>query len=653
MKAINKKDFDISVRPQDDFYRHVNGSWLKKTEIPETENRWGSFSILHRSNMKILRSILNNVVKEKSGIKGDAKKMADLYLTAIDIKKRNKQGLRYLRKGFEVIESIKEREDLSRVLGYLHVLGVDAPWRLWIDQDDKKSERMVLRIGQGGIGVPDRNYLVKNDKESKRIKDAYRKYINGMLLLEGHYNASEIPKIINTIVQIETRFAGASMTPVERRNVHAMYNKHSVGKLQKAYPATLWKKYFDFLKIPQKARQHIIVDQPKFLKEVNTLLEKAPLSDLRVYLRWHYLDAYAGTLGDNFVKTRFAYYGQAILGTKKIPELWKRGVGIVNALMGDALGRLYVQEYFPPNSKKKITKLVRNITGAYRKRLTELDWMSKSTKKKALRKLDRISLQLGYPDKWKSYGKLDITRESFTRNLMEGARFDFEIEVRKLAKKTDRNEWAMSAPTVNAYYSPNLNQIAFPAGILQPPFFYPEADDAVNYGAIGSVIGHELTHGFDDEGSLFDEYGDLRDWWTKKDRERFDKRTKVLERQFNLYKVVDGITVNGKLTLGENIADLGGIIIAYEALCIALNAKLQKNIDGFTPHERFFISHAISEKALYRDEFLKLITLNDPHSPSEFRSNGPVSNFDAFYEVFNVKKGDALYRKEADRVRIW
>lgn len=652
-KPVNRKDLDTSVRPQDDFYRFVNGGWLKKNSIPSTENRWGSFLILRDTNRKKLHQILRSL-KEKKHRKGsDEQKLRDMYLSSMDMSKRNRQKLTYLEDSFQRIEEVESKDDLTTLLAYLHARGLSAPWALWVDQDDKDSRRMVLRISQGGIGVPDKDYYIKKDRESKRILGAYKTYVHNMLSLEKRYKKNEVPNIAHAIFRIEKKLALASMDKVDRRDAHKMYNKKNASSLKKVCPSIDWKTYFDLLEVPERARSHIILDQPKFLREVHLILKSESLLNLKRYLRWHFFDEYAATLGEDFLDKQFLYYGKTIQGLTSIPELWKRSVGVTNNALPDALGKLYIDKYFSDESKKKIESLVKNLTKAYRLRIQALDWMSKNTKKKALRKLDTLSLQLGYPKKWQSYRRLEIDRESFTKNVMRSTLFAFSLDMKKLAKSTDRNQWYMSAPTVNAYYSPNLNQIVFPAGILQPPFFYPDADDAVNYGAIGSVIGHEMTHAFDDSGAKFDEYGNLRNWWDKADKSRFERRTKILVDQFNAYRVVDGVSVNGKLTLGENIADLGGLIIAYDAFQISQKGKPRVNIDGFTPTQRFFIAHTITERELVRDEFVKYIALNDPHSPSEFRSNGPASNLDEFYEAFGVSKGDVLYREPKDRAHIW
>ncbi|HEY4502385.1 MAG TPA: M13 family metallopeptidase [Candidatus Paceibacterota bacterium] len=652
MKPIEKRYFDYSARPQDDFYRYVNGGWMKKSTIPSTQSRWGSFDILHQKNQKRIRELIENLNSLKLTKKSDElRKVYDLYQSSMDMAKRNKQGLSYLQEGFDVINSLSSITGLPYVFAYVHRMGIDAPWGLVFDLDDKESRRVVLRIAQGGIGVPDRNYYTKHDKESKRVRMAYERHIKHVLQLEGFYTQQECAQYTKVILNMEKRLAYASMTPVERRDPHASYNKCPLSVMSKKYPVFNWREYFSLLNIPVVAHKHLIVNQPKFLEEVNMMIQEIPTEHWRVYLRFHFLYASESFLDARFVDAKFQYQ-QVISGQKELPELWKRSAGIVNMFMEDALGKLFVAKYFLPSAKKRIKQLVKNLIMAYESRLKQLSWMSVVTKKRALKKLRSITLQLGYPDKWQSYKELNVTNESFVKNVIECARFHFDLESARLAKPTDRKLWPMPSAIVNACYSPNLNQITFPAGILQPPFFYPDADDAVNYGAIGSIIGHELTHGFDDEGSQFDEYGNLKNWWKKSDKEHFNKRTKILEKHFNTFKVVDGIRVNGKLTLGENIADLGGVVIAYEAFKMA-NRRIKNKIDGLTPDQRFFVSYAITERVLVRDEYIKWAVLNDPHSPSEFRVNGIVAHSTEFYEAFNVKIGDELYRTEKRRTLIW
>ncbi len=653
-KTFDIKDLDTSFRPQDDFYHHVSNKWFKRNPIPVTQVAWGSFNVLRLENQKKLRGLLEQLCKKKTLATNSAeRKLRDLYLTTMNMAKRTRQGITYLYEGFNIIERMQSKEELAEVLAYLHTIGVGAPWDLYFDQDDKQSKRMVLRLVQSGIGVPDRNYLVKKDKESKRVRDAYIRYVERMLKAEKYYPAKSVGGRVKKIIQIETRLAQASMTPVETRDAKATYNKMSSATLKKKYPAFKWQTYFNAIGVPKKALPHLIINQPLFLKEVNTLIKDISLSDWKTYLRWQYLDTYAGTLGEPYISIRFEYVGRTLLGQQKMPELWKRGIAVCDGVMGEALGKMYVEKYFPPEAWVEIKKLVRNVTKAYEMRITKLDWMSARTKRKAIQKLKSISLLLGHPTKYETYTDLEIGTRSHAQNVLQASIFGFKKEMRRLSKPTDPKKWEMPPQTVNAYYSPNLNQIIFPAGILQPPFFDHMADVAMNYGAIGSIIGHELTHGFDDQGAKFDKDGNMNDWWTKEDYAKFRRKTKVLEEQFNKYKVVDGVRVNGKLTLGENIADLGGLVIAYDALQLLKKGKHRKKINGLTMEQRYFIGFAIGEKMQYRDEFLKLITLTDPHAPNEFRVNGPASNVQAFYDAFDVKQGDALYRKKSERAKIW
>lgn len=650
---INPKDFDTTTRPQDDFYQYISGGWFKKNSIPEDQARWGAFHILREQSQKQLKKIILDIEKKSERSRNDEeKKILALYKGVVNMRKRNRVGIAPLLPIFDMIDTIETKEELSTLFAEIHILGVGAPWGSYIEEDSKKSDRMVFHLTQGGIGVPNRNYHVKKDKESKRIRAAYVAYMKKVLKHAKLYKQKEIETIARNILKIETKLALASLPPEEMRDPVKLYNKFTQAGLQKKYPCINWKEYLDGLGVPKQARNHIIVDTPKFFVEVCKVIETTSVTQLKNYLKWHFLDDYSGSLGQEYVDANFAYGGVAIQGLKKQPDLWKRGVGAVNGAMGDALGKLYVKKHFPPKAKQEITKLVRNLIIAYRKRINDLDWMSAATKKKALKKLKTTQLLLGYPTKWESYTHLEIG-DVHAENVLAVARFDHQDEMKRLTKPTDRNYWHMTPPTVNAYYNPNLNQIAFPAGILQPPFFYFGDDEAVNYGAIGMVIGHELTHGFDDSGSHYDEFGHLKNWWTKDDKRKFTKRTKILVDQFNGFTVGDGVSVNGKLTLGENIADLGGLVIAYKAFQIAQKGKQQRKKYGLTPTQRFFAGYAITERELTRPEFLKLIALTDPHSPSKFRVNGPLSHMEEFYEAFDVKEGDKLYREEKARAKIW
>lgn len=653
MKPIRQNDFDTTTRPQDDFYQFANGGWLSRHTIPPSENRWGSFHILHQQNRKQLHAILKHLPKESLRPGSDDAKLRDLYLSAMDMRTRERQGTQYLREGFDTIAQFSGGEDIPHVFGYLHIRGVSVPWELHIGPDDKCSRRTALYLSQGGLGVPERDYLVKSDSESRRITRAYKTYIRQLLRCEGVHRNRDIPQIVRTIIRIETELAHASMTREQERDVHATYNLFSQAQLQQAYPHIPWKRYFDALGVPSAARRRVIVSQPKFIAAVDRLLGTVSAEVWRTYLRWHFLDAYAGTLGRAFFETRFAYYGKAIQGLDAPPEPWKRGVQTATALMPDALDRRYVRAHFPSSAKRQMRTLADTIKAAFRDRLAELSWMNERTKQHARKKLDTMTIQLGYPEKWRSYRSLQIDRTSFTQNTMAAMRFEHAYDMWRLTRPTDPTEWYMPASAVNAYYVPTLNQMTFPAGILQPPFFYTDADPAINYGAIGTVIAHELTHGFDDQGSQFDAHGNLREWWSDADRKRFRRRTRVLKRQFDQYTVCGGIPLNGGLTLGENIADLGGLVIAYDGFTRAVKDVATPLIDGFTPEQRFFLAHAIMERCLTRDAYLKFQARNDVHAPAAFRSNVPVSNCDAFYRAFGVTPGDALYRPPQERARIW
>ena len=653
-KPIQKENFDKKIRPQDDFYRFANGNWLKNNVIPKNQNSWGSFSILRQNTFKRLNTILKKLSSDGSLKKrSDEEKMANLYLSSLNMAKRNRQDTKYLQNSFQKISSIKTKDELTSVLGYLHLIGVDAPWSLWFDQDEKDCKRMVLRISNGDIGVPDRDYYIKNTKETRRVLTAYKKYTMKLMRVEGLYKGKTLESISKTIFKIEKRLAKATPTATNRRDAHKTYNKMSKSKLQKEYPAINWSEYFDILSIPKNAQRHIIVDHPYLLKEINKILLTEKLDRIKEYLHWSLLNSYAGTLGQKYLDVQFEYYGKTIQGIKRPTENWKKATYASTSYMPDLISKLYVKKHFSSSSKKDVEKIITNLISAYKKRISDLDWMSTKTKTRALKKLGTMRYVVGYPNKWQPYGALKIGSESYTKNIMQANIFNFRLWANKLSKPTDRNEMEMAPATVNACYSPNLNKIVFPAAILQPPFFYSDADDAINYGAIGYIIGHEMTHGFDDNGSHFDENGNLNDWWTKSDRKEFDKRTNCLVKQFGSYSIADGVKVNGKLTLGENIADLGGLIISYEAFKISLEGKRRKLIDGLTEEERFFISFATQERSLTRDEFIKMIALTDPHSPGEFRTNGSLINIEAFHEIFNTKPGDKLYKKKTARIKIW
>ncbi len=648
---IDPADFNTSVRPADDFFEYVNGGWIKKNPIPPDEAQWGSFTILRVRVEEQLKSILEDLDKKDDIRAGSAaQKVRDFYRTGMDMGARNRSRAEPLQELLALIERMASREDLPRVIGALHRAGALAGWSPFADQDQKQSDLMALYLYQGGLGLPDRDYYLAEDERSREIRENYSRYIVAMLALAG-LDPKACGRAANAIMEIETRLARASRTRVALRDVHRQYNKKSPGELAALAPAFGWESYFRAAKFPMPG--YVIVGQPEFFEEAGRLFAEAPLDDLKMYCSWHAVNSMANYLSEEFERLYFDFYARTFNGAKEMKAPWRRVLAAVNDLLDEALGRLYVERHFSPEAKQKISLLVDHLVAAYRARIGQLDWMAESTKKKALEKLGMFSRKLGYPDVWRDYQALEIGTDSYAANYLRAYAFEFDRQMRKIGKPVDRAEWLMPPQMVNAYYQPPMNEIVFPAAILQPPFFDPAADDAMNYGGIGSVIGHELTHGFDDQGALFNGKGNLENWWTKEDKERFDAKAAGLVKQFDAYEPLPGLRVQGKLTLGENIADLGGLSIAYDALMLALQEKSAGPIGGFAPAQRFFINYAVSERNQMRDELLRLRVKVDPHSPSRYRVNGPASNMAEFHSAFGAKEGDGLWRKPEDRVKIW
>ena len=645
------KDMDPKVRPQDDFYRYSSGGWLDSNPIPPAESRWGSFLILRYDTEKKLRAILKELLAKRSFPKGSPEQMIrDFYRSGVDLKRRRAQGLSPLKPYLTQIEGMKNKKDLEKTIADLHRIGVTVPFGAGIDQDSKESTKYILHLYQDGLGMPERDYYLKNDKESKRVRNKYLPHVRTMFTLAGK-SSKEAKKAADTVMRIETALAKASMSREDRRDADKVYHKKTVKDLKKLAPGFDWPRYFTA--IQSGTPKAVIAMQPNFVKAAVAMLDSVPLSDWKDYFTWQLISDYASYLSPAFVREDFAFYGKVLSGQKQMKPLWRQVLSAVNGSLGELLGRIYVKRHFTATAKKKMNILVDDLFEAYEARLKKIDWMSPATKKKALLKLRALNRKIGYPDKWKSFAGLVIRPDDYAGNALRTCEFLHRKEMRKLSKPIDRGEWFMFPQTVNAYFAPNLNDIVFPAAILQPPFFDASADDAINYGAIGSVIGHEITHGFDDQGSKYDQHGNLKSWWTAKDRARFEKRAKVLVKQFNQYSVADGVKVNGQLTLGENIADLGGLAIGLDAYRLRLKKTGRKNIDGYTPEQRFFLGATVFERENSRPEFEKMAVLTDPHSPAKFRINGPVSNIDDFYDAFGLKKGDKLYRASKDRARIW
>ncbi|HVV39205.1 MAG TPA: M13 family metallopeptidase [Candidatus Paceibacterota bacterium] len=649
--GFDLKDIDTVVRPQDDFYHYANGGWLKKNKIPDSESRWGSFIILRVEAEKNLKKIIDSLLKNKNLKKGSAGQLVgDLYRSAIDMKTRNKLGASPLAHLRSRIAQVSNREDLLSLVGYFHKLGIDTPWHLVVDQDSKDSTRYALHIYQGGLGLPDRDYYLKDEAEFVRVRAAYREYVTKVFELLG-YKKAEAYKKVETILRLETRLAQASMSKEDSRDAEKIYHKKSLSRLQKEFSSIVWNKYFSTAKLPKVP--YVIVAQPKFVEAATHLIENGSIDDWKVYLEWHLVGDAATLLSDSFYKAAFKF-SQTLTGAKTMKPLWRRALAAVNGGLGEPLGQMYVAKYFDQAKKRKMDTLVSNLFAVYEERIKALDWMSPATKRKAVAKLRMITRKIGYPRVWKSYKGLVIKPQEYFENIMRLTEFEYRRQIKKLTRKSvDRGEWFMSPQTVNAYCNFNLNEIVFPAAILQPPFFNFAADDAFNYGGIGAVIGHEVTHAFDDQGAKFDGHGNMKTWWLPKDKKQFEQKGKILVEQYNGFSVADGVQVNGQLTLGENIADLGGLVIGYDAYQKHLKTAGREDIAGLTPEQRFFLGFAQVERELDRPESIKTRTLTDPHSPSEFRINGPLAHFEPFYEAYGVTPKDKLYRAPKDRAKIW
>ncbi len=637
--GFDTKNIDKKVRPQDDFYHYANGGWLKKTTIPPEESRWGSFTILRYRTERQLKKI---VTATKHPL------VSGVYRSAIDMKTRNKLDMGPLAPLRLLVRDIKTKEELLKVIARLHVLGVSGGWGAFVDQDSKDSSRYALHLWQGGLGLPERDYYLLDKPEQKRVRVAYVAHIKKLSTLAGASSA-EAKKIAKVVLAIETKLAKASMKKEDARDSEKVYHKLTLAQLQKLSPNIDWAAYFAKTHAPKL--KTLIVGQPEFFKAISKMLKIIPLEEWKKYLEWHVLADCAGLLSWRFVCEQFNWI-KILTGQKKISPLWRRALGATGSV-GEALGALYVKEYFPATSRRAIDALVSDLFKVYESRIKKLDWMSAATKRKAVVKLHAMTRKIGYPKKWERYKGLVVKPSDYFGNMLRAGEWHHRKQMRKLRKQIDRGEWHMTPQTVNAYFSPSLNEIVFPAAILQWPFFDARADEAVNYAGIGSVIGHEMTHGFDDQGSKFDAKGNMRSWWTAADRKRFTQKGKQFVSQANAVEVETGVHINGQLTLGENIADMGGLVIAYEAYQRHLKKTGEKVIAGLSPEERFFFGFAQMEQEKAWPEVRKLAALTDPHADHVWRINGPLSNFEPFYKALNIKKGDILYRPPASRAQIW
>jgi predicted metalloendopeptidase len=643
-------NLDRACKPCDDFYQFAVGGWLKNNPIPPEYPMWGSFITLADKNQQALRGILETSAANTSVARGsNEQKIGDFFASCMDTKEIDTQGLKPIGAELAAIEVLHDTAGLIDIGAKLQAKGVGVLFNFGSDQDFKDSTKVIGAAYQGGLSLPDRDYYTRDDDESKKLRQQFVEHVNKMLVLAGD-SQDKAAAAANTVLSIETSLAKASMTNVERRDPAKIYHKMSVADAQALTPRLSWDAYFQAVGSPKLTE--INIGQPDFFKALDGMLASVPLADWKTYYRWQLIHRSAGLLSDPFVQEDFAFDGRILTGSKEIRPRWKRCSRSTDQQLGEALGQVYVQKYFPPEAKVRALELVHNLLAALRDDLQSLPWMSPATRKAAIEKLEAFTIKIGYPDTWRDYSALRIDRGSYARNVFRAAEFENARDLAKIGKPVDRGEWGMTPPTVNAYYNPQLNEIVFPAGILQPPLYDPNRDDAYNYGAIGAVIGHEITHGFDDQGAQFDPRGNLKNWWTPEDLKSFQESGACVAKQFDGYEVEKGLHENGKLVEGESIADLGGVTLAYAAFQKSLHGKAgEKDANGFTPVQRFFLGFAENWALNVRPEFARLQTNTDPHPLPKFRANGPLSNDAEFANAFACKKGDAMVRAQV--CKIW
>jgi putative endopeptidase len=646
--GFSLSNLDTSCKPCENFYMFAMGGWMKANPIPAEYPSWGTFTELRDNNLAAMRTILDSASNSNAAVGSNEQKIGDFYASCMDTAAIEAAGLKPLAPGFKAIDQIADRAALEAEIARLHTLSVGAAFDFGSTSDFKDSTHYLAEADQGGLGMPDRDYYTRDDDRSKQLRIDYVQHIAKIFELAGD-SPEKAAAQAKVVMELETSLAKASRTNVELRDPDKNYNKMTLAEMKALTPDWSWENYLLAVNAPPITSANI--GQPEFFKEMNHQLTATSIPDWKIYLKWQLLHANAPTLSDSFVEENFNFYGRKLSGTKELQPRWKRCVQSTNTNLGEALGQVYVQKYFPPEAKARAKEMVNNLIAALRSDIPTLTWMGQETKKQAIAKLEAFTVKIGYPDKWRDYSKLSIARTSYNENVQRARAFEAARQLAKIGKPVDRFEWGMTPPTVNAYYSAPFNEIVFPAGILQPPFFNPKADDAVNYGGIGAVIGHEISHGFDDQGSKFDGQGNLHDWWTSDDRKRFEEHTGCVVKQFDSYEVEPGLHQNGKLVLGESIGDLGGLAIAYAAYQKSIEGNRPKDIDGFTPEQRFFLGWAQVWGTNMRPEFARLQTNTNPHPLPQFRANGPLSNLEAFARAFGCKKGDPMVRDEA--CRIW
>lgn len=651
--GISPENMNTAAKPGTDFYQYAGGGWIKAHPLTPEYSRYGQFNELNETNRKQLRELIENLAgspQEKGSL---GQKIGSLYRLAMDSTRRNREGYGPIKPALEKIRSVKSRQEFELTLNRLMARGIgDGMFDVGVDADLQNASQNLVQIGQGGLSLGEKDYYLSNDTATVKIRDAYKDFVKQLFTMVG-CPASEAETKMQAVLHIETRIAKASYSATKLRDVEGNFHKKTYAELLTEFPGINWSDFF--LAAGYPTFEEVNVGQPEPIHEVERILSEEPLDALKAYAEFKIVDGAANCLDDAFRAASWGFYSHVMNGAEEDQPRWKRGVGVVNGVLGMAVGKLYVEKYFPESSKQRMTELVRNLQTALGQRIDAQQWMSDATKKKAHEKLDAFYVKIGYPDTWRNYDGLQIDEKlSFFENLCNAGVFMGKDYIeRKVNKPVDKTEWLMTPQTINAYYNPTTNEICFPAGILQPPFFNPEADDACNYGAIGVVIGHEMTHGFDDQGSQFDKNGNLSNWWTESDKANFEKRTKVMEDFFNGIEVLPGMNANGKLTLGENIADHGGLNVAYLALQNAMKANPLKAKDGFTPEQRFFLSFGFIWAENIRPELLRSYNKIDPHSPARLRVNAALPHIDAWYKAFGITAKDPLYVPKNKRADIW
>ena len=646
--GITLSNMDTSVAAQQDFFRYVNGHWLQNTEIPADKARWGSFDELRENAEKQVLAIVQQLAKQPHAKGSDEQKIADLYKSFLDEELADVLGLNPLRGELAAIDNLKSRADLTRLWGNWQRYRIGTPVAVYVGQDQKQSDQYITGASQSGLGLPDRDYYLKDDARSVELLQQYQAFIAKLWTLAGFDNAEQVAA---DIVALEKQIAAAHWSRVQNRDRNATYNKLTLAELNKLAPGFDWQAFLAAADLADV--NELVVRQPSYFTAFAKLQAQTPVNQWQQYLKFHLLRSNANNLSKAFVDASFDFYGKTLNGLEEQRSREKRAVSLVDNNLGFMVGKKYVEQYFKPEAKARMDQMIENLRVAFRQSIDELEWMSPVTKKQAQIKLAKFNTKIGYPDKWRDYSCVEINAVDLIGNLRRSAECEYQRTIGRLGKPVDRTEWGMTPQTVNAYYSSTMNEIVFPAAILQPPFFNVDADDAVNYGAIGGVIGHEFTHGFDDQGRRSDGDGNLRDWWTEQDAAQFQQRAQLMVDQYSAFNPIDDLHLKGALGLGENIADLGGLTVSYRAYQNSLQGKAGAVIDGFTPEQRFFMGWGQVWRIKFRDEALRQQVITGPHSPGMYRVLGTLSNMPQFYQAFDVKPGDGMYREEKVRVKIW